>query len=182
MVNFANALTALRILLVVPISLALASGALALAFFCYALAILTDLIDGRVARLRGAESPFGAAFDGWADMIFGAFAVWWIWGQDPRLQDLIRVYGVTVLVLALTYFCLARFLTGQFLVLHLWTGKLTGIVMYSALPAVVLLDGAGVWFVHALGIVASLFYVEASAYVLLGRSDPDGRGVFFDRS
>src|ERR1041385_5176026 len=44
-----------------------------LALFFILLACIFDLLDGRVARMGGAESPFGREFDSLADIIsFGA--------------------------------------------------------------------------------------------------------------
>src|SRR5688500_10643645 len=43
------------------------------ALFLILLACIFDLLDGRVARMGGAESPFGREFDSLADLIsFGA--------------------------------------------------------------------------------------------------------------
>ena len=69
----ANALTAIRLLLVVPIGLLLASPdgrAPLLAALAVAVAIATDLADGPVARRTGAASRFGGVFDHTTDFLF----------------------------------------------------------------------------------------------------------------
>jgi len=67
----ANALTALRLLLVAPFALLMASPAhAALAGLVLAVAIATDLLDGPLARRRGSASATGAAFDHAADFLF----------------------------------------------------------------------------------------------------------------
>src|ERR1043166_4874904 len=49
------------------------TGAIRVALFCILLACICDLLDGRVARMGGYESPFGREFDSLADIIsFGA--------------------------------------------------------------------------------------------------------------
>src|SRR5689334_22417292 len=45
------------------------SGAIRLALFYILLACICDLLDGRVARLGGYESPFGREFDSLADVV-----------------------------------------------------------------------------------------------------------------
>ncbi len=69
----ANALTATRLLLAVPFALFMARAdtrhAL-LAGLALAVAIVTDLLDGRVARRRGTASPAGGAFDHTTDFLF----------------------------------------------------------------------------------------------------------------
>jgi CDP-diacylglycerol--glycerol-3-phosphate 3-phosphatidyltransferase len=69
----ANLLSALRLLLVVPFAVLLARGGFAnaaLASALFALAIATDLADGRLARARGTASAFGRALDHGADFLF----------------------------------------------------------------------------------------------------------------
>src|SRR5262249_49971093 len=68
----ANALTTLRLVLAVPVGLWLASDDprtwwLAIAI---TIAIVTDLIDGPLARRLGTSTPFGGTFDHAADCIF----------------------------------------------------------------------------------------------------------------
>ncbi len=69
----ANALTAVRLLLVFPFALLMASADArhaAFAALVLAAAIATDLLDGRVARRRGTSTAAGAAFDHVADFLF----------------------------------------------------------------------------------------------------------------
>lgn len=69
----ANALTAGRLLLVVPFALLMArgdAGHAALAALVLAAAIATDLLDGPIARRRGTAGSAGGAFDHAADFLF----------------------------------------------------------------------------------------------------------------
>ncbi len=76
----ANTLTALRLLLVVPFCYLRTRGdahAAALAAFTIVTAILTDLVDGPVARRTGTVSSFGGTLDHLSDFLFvtgGLFA------------------------------------------------------------------------------------------------------------
>ncbi len=69
----AHALTAIRLLLVLPIGLLLASHearAPMIAAVVVVVAIATDLLDGRVARRLGTASALGGTFDHTTDFLF----------------------------------------------------------------------------------------------------------------
>lgn len=105
LVNLANALTVVRLLLV-PVFVAFlvqdAWGWRVAAFFAFALASFTDLLDGRIARSRGLITDFGKIADPIADKaLTGAALVtlsvlgqlaWWV-----TAVIIAREVGVTVL-------------------------------------------------------------------------------------
>jgi len=76
----ANALTALRLLLVLPFAVYMSRGdrtsaAIALAIWC--IALLTDFLDGPIARRVGTVTPLSGTFDHTTDFLFvtsGLFA------------------------------------------------------------------------------------------------------------
>ena len=71
--GMAHALTAVRLLLVVPFAALMAHGDAwhaGLAALVLAAAIVTDLLDGPVARRRGTASAAGGAFDHTVDCLF----------------------------------------------------------------------------------------------------------------
>ena len=105
LVNLANALTVVRLVLVpVVVAFLLAGGDAwrVAAFFAFGVASLTDLLDGRIARSRGLITDFGKIADPIADkMLTGAALVtlsalgwlpWWV-----TLVILAREIAVTAL-------------------------------------------------------------------------------------
>ncbi len=69
----AHALSLLRLACVIPFWFAMQRGDAPGALWCallLAVAIATDLADGRVARARGTASPLGRALDHGADFLF----------------------------------------------------------------------------------------------------------------
>ena len=69
----ANALTALRLLLALPFGILMAAGTERSAVFAalmFATAIVTDLLDGRIARRTGSASSSGGTFDHSTDFLF----------------------------------------------------------------------------------------------------------------
>jgi len=95
-INLPNGFTALRLALVPFVILAILHGAHFLALALFAVAALTDVLDGAAARRLGAASQFGAVLDPIADkcLLSGVFlalaaagsAPWWlvaiIFGRD----------------------------------------------------------------------------------------------------
>ena len=75
-----NALTAVRLLLVIPFAFFMASGDLRHAVFALlamVVALATDFLDGPIARRTGTVSAFGRTFDHTSDFLFvtcGLFA------------------------------------------------------------------------------------------------------------
>ena len=91
LVNLANALTAVRLALVPVVVICLLAGGpvwRVAAFGAFALASVTDLLDGQIARSRGLITDFGKIADPIADkaltgaalatMSFLGWLAWWV--------------------------------------------------------------------------------------------------------
>ncbi len=126
-----NLLTAARLVLAVLLAGALIQYRPGWALLWWGTAVLTDLLDGWLARRLDACSPRGALFDATADfvLLWSAFAVW-VWrGAYPTWF---------LLLLALLF--------GQFLLsarrgrlVYDPVGKYYGTALYAALGALLLL-------------------------------------------
>ena len=110
--NLPNALTTLRILLVPVFAWALLAhdydsiGWRVTAYLIFAVAAITDKIDGDIARARGIETDFGRIADPIADKALTGMAfiglsivgdIWWI----VTIVVLIREWSVTLLRLSI---------------------------------------------------------------------------------
>ena len=51
----------------------------------YAVAFLSDILDGYLARRLRMESYFGMRLDSFADYFLMASSVWWAWRRCPEL-------------------------------------------------------------------------------------------------
>jgi CDP-diacylglycerol---glycerol-3-phosphate 3-phosphatidyltransferase len=69
-VTWANALSVLRLLLAAPCAYAIWLGAWPSAVALFAVAVVTDVFDGIVARRRGQATPLGGLLDHSIDAIF----------------------------------------------------------------------------------------------------------------
>ena len=93
---------------------------LALAFIL--LACIFDLLDGRVARLGGAESPFGREFDSLADLIsFGVAPAFLV--QRVVLADVFGEYRQISWFIASIYLLCGAFRLARFNVLSAIAGS-----------------------------------------------------------
>jgi len=133
-----NALTALRVLLVPALFLALGQGgttALAIALAIAILAEVTDLADGWVARTFNMQSEFGAAFDPLADSLYrsGAFLALAAAGLIPVWAVLIFVWRDVVVA----YVRIGLTKSGRSVGARL-SGKLKAIVQGVAIIALIL--------------------------------------------
>ena len=74
LINVAGALTASRLIIAVVYPFFMSLWWLALG--AYLLAVLTDVLDGYVARLTKTDSPAGAILDGWVDKVLHVNVIW----------------------------------------------------------------------------------------------------------
>ncbi len=134
LVSPANVLTSMRIalsgvlLLLKPLSPAF--------YFVYALAGLTDMLDGAVARKTGTESRVGEMLDSAADLVFAAVALarllpiykeeipFWLWAA-----------AAFIVYLKVKNAIAGYFMHGKILSMHTALNRLTGLALF-ALPFV----------------------------------------------
>jgi len=127
-----NVLTASRFILAGLLAVALWQYRLGWALLWWGIAVLSDVLDGWLARRWGVCSPGGALFDATADfvLLWSAFAVW-VWRG---------AYPVWFLLMLGLFF-------GQFLLsarrgrlVYDPVGKYYGTALYAALGALLLPD------------------------------------------
>jgi CDP-diacylglycerol--glycerol-3-phosphate 3-phosphatidyltransferase len=177
--NLANALTALRLILVPVFLLALFAGdghetaSRVTAFAVFAVAVITDRFDGQLARSYGLVTEFGKLADPIADkMLIGAALIglsmlgdlpWWV-----TVLILVRELGVTALRFAVLRNGVIAASRG---------GKLKTLVQAVAI-GLFILPLAGIWLtvawvVMALAIVLTV--VTGAEYVVSAVKDSRGR-------
>lgn len=134
--TWANAVTAVRALLAFPCALAVIEGRWALAALLLSAAILTDLLDGPLARRLAQTSPLGGLLDHATDAAFVAIllAALSAAGYVPWLLP------VLVLASFLQYVTDSQALRGKGLRAS-WLGRVNGIA-YFVLAGVPVYRGA----------------------------------------
>ncbi len=176
--NWANMLTALRLVSIIPLSVFAYVQLTGWFLVFYAFAILTDLFDGMVARAQGLASPKGADFDGTIDLLFSAAALWWLWLLVP---ELIRTYSTHLLVVGaffIIFFAASLWKRKKIVMPHLWLGKLA-MLLFGLLVPIALLVEVPAWAVWTVVLVVILSRIEMTLFVLAGREDMDAKSFFF---
>ncbi|SFR41152.1 cardiolipin synthase [Marinobacter daqiaonensis] len=163
-----NALTFLRILLVMPFAYMLASGQYRLALALFIIASVTDGLDGLLARAFGWKSRLGAIADPLADklLMLAAYLVlsltmvlpWWLFAV-VLIRDVVIIGGGLMF----------HRLIGPFDVTPSMTGKLNTLIQIMAALAVIMIEAgfdlppwshtAAVWSVTVMAIISGSHYV-----------------------
>jgi CDP-diacylglycerol--glycerol-3-phosphate 3-phosphatidyltransferase len=164
-------------LLSVPVLWALASiGATFWLGVGLALAGLTDVLDGPVARYTGKSSRWGGQLDSAADILLMASIFWWFVLLTPEFfldnATPLVVWAVigTVAVVA-TYIRYGRF--GN---LHLYSAKAAGVLGYLFAVSFFVFDGYSPLFFHVAVTAAIIGSAETLLVALLRRRASDRIG------
>jgi CDP-diacylglycerol--glycerol-3-phosphate 3-phosphatidyltransferase len=177
LVNVANMLTVLRLLLVPLFVASLFAGGTGwriVAFALFWVASFTDLLDGRIARQRGLVTDFGKVADPIADKALTGAALislsilhelpWWV-----TALILLREVGITVLRFAVIKRGVIAASRG---------GKLKTLLQMIAISLYVLPGPPGVLRAVVMGIAVVVTLVTGADYVAraarLGRTGPAG--------
>ena len=165
-----NLLTGFRFV-AAPIMLWLAWHDYGLAFMSLlAVAFLTDMLDGFVARLTGQVTQFGATLDSWADVITYltiAVSCWWLW---PVIVERELLYVGLIVASCLLPAGAGLIKYGRFTSYHTWGVKLAAASM--GLTLYILFFGGPVWPFRLAAIVCILAAFEEIAITLL-LSEPE---------
>jgi len=130
-----------------------------------AVALLTDGLDGLVARLTGQTSEFGATLDSWADVITYltvAVCCWWLW-PDVVARELVFVGMMVASCLLPAFAGMVKF--GRFTSYHTWGVKIaaaaTGLTLY------LLFLGGPLWPFRTAAVICILAAIEEIAITWL---------------
>ncbi len=160
--NLPNVLTVLRIMLVPVLVVALLGNTPAgdvLAAIVFALASLTDFVDGYLARARGSITNFGKLMDPLADKLLIVAALIALVSQ----QRLAAWIAMVIITRELAVTVLRMGATAQFGVVAgaNMLGKIKTCLQIAAILAVIAVHGSPVW-------VTALLYVTVAVTVLSG--------------
>lgn len=160
-----NLLTGFRFV-AAPVLLWLAWHGRGIAFMeLLAVAFLSDVLDGMVARLSGQVSQFGATLDSWADVVNYltiALCCWWLWPDVVR-RELLYVSLIVASCLLPALAGILKF--GRFTSYHTWGVKIAAASMGLTLY-VLFLDGPA-WPFRVASVICILAAIEEIAITLL---------------
>lgn len=172
-----NLLTAFRFI-AAPVLLWLAWHELAVSFMVLlAIAFITDVLDGMVARFTGQVSQFGATLDSWADVVTYltiALCCWWLW---PELVLRELLYVVLIIASCLLPALIGIWKFGRFTSYHTWGVKIAAAAMGLSLY-LVFLDGPAWPFRTAAVICILAAFEEIAITLLLSKPESNLRSVW----
>lgn len=175
--NLPNLLTGFRFV-AAPVLLWLAWNGHGIAFMgLLAVAFLTDLLDGMVARLTDQVSQFGATLDSWADVITYltiALCCWWLWPEIVSRE----LFYVGLIIASCLLPALAGILKfGRFTSYHTWGVKIAAASMGLTLYILFLYGSA--WPFRLAAVVCILAAIEEIIItVLLSKPESNLRSVW----
>ncbi|MBI4145066.1 CDP-alcohol phosphatidyltransferase family protein [Candidatus Woesearchaeota archaeon] len=129
-VNVPNTFTGFRVISV-PILWTLALLGLQQPFgWLFALAALTDALDGYFARKLGLVSEFGAWFDSFADNLIYTSMPFWLWMLLPEFFSANRTIIICLAVLYGLDLSAGVYKYDLMVHYHLWSSKLAAIALF----------------------------------------------------
>jgi cardiolipin synthase len=136
------------------------------ALVVYGLALLTDALDGTVARWTGTTSETGAFADGWADKIFHIQAAWSLAlvGTIPGWWMLLWFSRELMQLLTVPWY-IHRYVLGETPPVHAgWQGKATTLALGVSFVTVLLglpsVAAASSWLCGLMGVLSGLVYLR----------------------
>ena len=125
----------------VPVLLALAwNGAAGIFLALFGLALLSDVLDGVIARRFDLESDFGARLDQWADFALWVsfpFGAWWLW---PEIVGREAPYVILAIVCLLLPTAIAYAKYREVPGYHTWSAKTSAVLMGIGVPLLLIFD------------------------------------------
>ena len=165
-----NLISILRILLVIPVIAALREHQFGLAMVLFAIAGISDALDGFLAKHYHWESRLGSILDPLADklLLVASFATltwlgflpsWLLWLVLGR--DIMIVFGV------LSY----HYLFGKVKVHPVWSSKINTLFQIVLVFAVIVQHYAGLaiqdWIVIGISLVVVSVFISGAEYILI---------------
>jgi len=102
-------------------------------FILLGLMLLSDVLDGFIARMWNQTSELGAKLDSYGDgltYLCTALAAWWLWPESIK-AELSYIIAVIIIYLLPLFFALAKF--GKIASYHTWITKISAVLMSTGL-------------------------------------------------
>lgn len=131
--NIPNLLSLFRILAAPFLLLAGFLEIATLFYTLFGLMLLSDVLDGIIARWLHQTSELGARLDSYGDIVTylsTPVAMWWLWPQLIEKEIPYIIAAVAIYILP-AFFALAKF--GKLASYHTWITKLSALLMSSGL-------------------------------------------------
>lgn len=98
-------------------------------FILFGLMLLSDALDGFIARILNQTSELGARLDSYGDILTylsTPLAVWWLW-PDIIKEELYYIIAAIIIYILPAFFALAKF--GNLASYHTWITKVSAVLI-----------------------------------------------------
>jgi len=102
-------------------------------FVLLGLMLLSDAVDGFIARITDQTSALGAKLDSYGDILTylgTALAAWWLW-PDMIMAELNYIVAVIIIYILPFFFALVKF--GKMASYHTWVTKVSAVLMSAGI-------------------------------------------------
>ena len=109
-------------------------------FILFGMLLLSDVLDGIIARMMNETSELGAKLDSYGDMLTylsTPIAVWWLW-PDIVKEELNYIIAAIVIYILPAVFSLLKF--GKLASYHTWITKISAVLMSAGVLVLLLFD------------------------------------------
>jgi len=164
--RIADGLTWARVVSVVPITILAWYELKWWVFAIYAVASLTDLLDGMFAR-RASPPATDIDFDGLADLLFSIMTLLWLWMLIPGFFPKYWLPYIPLLVLLEIYMTSVRVRYPRLSIPHFKFGRIAMALFFFLLPVLIIWDDVA-WLVHLVLILGTASKMQLS-WAIAGR-------------
>ena len=129
LINIPNILSFFRIIAAPFLLLTGWLGMPKLFFILFGLMLLSDVLDGFIARIFDQTSEEGARLDSYGDILTylsTPLAAWWLW-PDLINAELYYIIAAIIIYILPAFFALAKF--GKLASYHTWITKISAVLM-----------------------------------------------------
>ncbi len=172
-VKTANLLTLSRGVLILPIVAVLLGGRILLPLVLYGVAVLTDGLDGWLARRSGRMSDFGATLDAVVDNLLSVAIAIFMWLSVPEVFAAWPISMTLLFLVPLLYLPLSWAMTGKVLMFHFTSARIGAFLLFALWPLVALTGITALVPLTAAVVVASR--IEQIVFIMRGGRDQDAR-------
>ena len=109
-------------------------------FILFGMLLLSDVLDGIIARMMNETSELGAKLDSYGDMLTylsTPIAVWWLW-PDIVKEELNYIIAAIVIYILPAVFSLVKF--RKLASYHTWITKISAVLMSAGVLVLLLFD------------------------------------------
>lgn len=144
----------------------------------YVAAVVSDIIDGPIARKSGVTSQFGAALDGFADFFLIIVVLIRVWPLI-NFSDWVGIWIIAVISLKVTSVFIGYIRYKKVVLLHTYANKFM-VLLLSTFPIFeASIENSDIWLSIFL-IVATMATIEDTSINLTSKDlDLDVKGLFF---